>query len=326
MISVVIPMFNESPGVELLSARVTTAACAWGEDYEVIFVDDGSRDNTLDLCVAVAEQNKHFKVLSFTRNFGHQAAVTAGLRYASGDIVAVMDADLQDPPEELCRFIEKCRQGYDVVYAVRAKRKEGALKKMSYWLYYRLLARLATIDIPLDAGDFCVMNRQVLDCLNALPERNRFVRGLRTWVGYRQVGLAYERKARQFGESKYASARLVNLAFDGLVNFSYKPLRLLMGAGVFVGGMSIVGAIIVFVQYVTDTTIWGYNPHQARGWTSLIFAVLFLAGIQLIGMGILGEYIGRLFDEIKGRPSYLIAKQIGFGHDMKLYPGSRSRS
>jgi glycosyltransferase involved in cell wall biosynthesis len=235
-----------------------------------------------------------------------------------------MDADLQDPPEELRRFIEKCREGYDVVYAVRTKRKEGLLKRLSYRLYYRILAALATLDIPLDAGDFCVMSRKVVDSLNLLPERNRFVRGLRTWVGYRQMGLAYERQARIVGESKYTWGKLVNLALDGLINFSYRPLRFLMVAGILVGGFAFLAGGLFLFQYVTDTTIFGYNPRHATGWISLVLAVLFLAGTQLIGMGVLGEYIGRLFEETKGRPLYLIDRQVGFDHQERLYPGTIS--
>lgn len=325
MISVVIPMFNESRVVQMLFDRLVASARSWNEDYELIMIDDGSQDNTLDLCLEIAEKNSHVKVLSFTRNFGHQAAVTAGLCYASGDIIVVIDADLQDPPEELIRFINKCREGYDVVYAVRKYRKEGLPKKLCYWLYYRILASLATIDIPLDAGDFCVMNRNVLNSLNSLPERNRFVRGLRAWVGYRQVGLEYERREREYGETKYTLGKMVNLALDGLINFSYKPLRVVTLAGVVVGGLAFLAGGGFLIQYVTDTTIFGYNPRQVPGWTSLILTLVFLAAIQLVGMGILGEYIGRLFEESKGRPIYLIDRQVGFGHDDRLYPELLSR-
>ena len=321
MISIVIPMFNESAGVKLLYDRLIASASSWAEDCEFIMVNDGSWDNTLDLCLEIAEMDGRFKVLSLSRNFGHQAAVTAGLCYTAGDIIAVMDADLQDPPEELIKFIAKCREGYDVVYAVRTKRKEGLLKRLSYRLYYRILASLATIDIPLDAGDFCVMNRKVVDALNSLPERNRFVRGLRTWVGYRQIGLAYERHARATGEPKYTFQRLVTLAFDGVFNFSYKPLRFLMMTGILVGGFAFLAGLLFLYQYITDTTIFGYNPRYAQGWTSLILSVLFLAGTQLIGIGVLGEYIGRLFEETKGRPLYLVDRQVGFGHYERLHPG-----
>ena len=322
MISVIVPMYNESEGVNILYERLVSAAKSWNEPFEVILINDGSRDNTFELCEALTKRDSRIKLLGFSRNFGHQAAVTAGLRYASGEIVTVIDADLQDPPEELHRFIQKCREGYDVVYAVRTKRKEGPVKKICYWLYYRILSALATIDIPLDSGDFCVMNRKVLDALNALPERNRFIRGLRVWLGYRQIGLSYERKERGFGAPKYTFSKLLNLALDGLINFSYKPLRILMITGALVGLLSFLAGIVVLFQYFTDTTIVGYNPRDARGWTSLILAVLFLSGTQLFGMGILGEYIGRLFDETKGRPIYIVDQQIGFKDQERLFPGS----
>lgn len=312
MISVVVPMFNESDGIATLHQRLTQSAQGWGEDYEFVFIDDGSRDNTYDLCQELAEKDPHVKVLGFTRNFGHQAAVTAGLCYVTGDIIAIIDADLQDPPEELHKFIDKCREGYDVVYAIRTRRKENLFKRFLYWSYYRFLASMADIDIPLDSGDFCVMSRPILDALNSLPERNRFIRGLRVWLGYRHIGLAYERQARAYGSPKYTFAKLVNLGLDGIINFSFRPMRLLTLMGATIGIGSFLAAALVLVLYVFDLTVVGYNPHQARGWTSLIISILFLSGTQLFGMGILGEYIGRIFDETKGRPMYLVGRQSGF--------------
>ena len=310
MISIVVPAYNEAAGIRSLHQRVSAAAADWGDDWELIIVDDGSHDATLQICRNIAAQDPHLRVVSFSRNFGHQAAISAGLRYSSGDVVAVMDADLQDPPEELIRFIDKCREGFDVVYAVRMERKEGYFKRLSYSLYYRLLKRLASLDIPLDAGDFCVMNRRVTDALNRLPERNRFVRGLRSWVGYRQTGLAYERHARQEGEPKYTLARLLTLGIDGIVNFSYRPLHLVMLAGVITGVVGVAAAGAVVLMYLTDATIGGYNPRQAQGWTSLILTVMMMSAIQLFAVGILGEYIGRLFEEIKARPPYIVRELL----------------
>ena len=310
MVSIVTPAYNEEAGIAMLYERVTAAAATWGEDYELIVVDDGSRDRTLEYLTAIAASDARVKVLSFTRNFGHQAAITAGLSHATGDIVAVIDADLQDPPEELGRFLQKCREGYDVVYAIRAKRKEAAPKRAAYHIYYRLLRFFANIDIPLDAGDFCVISRRALDTLNALPERNRFVRGLRTWIGYRQIGIAYERHARAAGSPKYTLRGLINLGLDGVINFSYKPLRVLALTGMGVGFVALAAATAFFVQFATDTTVLGYNPRQAPGWTSLILSLLFLSAIQLFGLGIIGEYLGRIFEETKGRPAYVIAKTI----------------
>ena len=321
MISVVVPMYNESDGIAVLYERLSQAAQGWGDDYEFVWVDDGSADDTYAICQKLAETDPRVKLIGFTRNFGHQAAVTAGLCYAAGDIVAIIDADLQDPPEELHKFIDKCREGYDVVYAIRTRRKENLFKRIFYWAYYRFLASMADIDIPLDSGDFCVMSRQILDALNSLPERNRFVRGLRVWLGYRHVGLVYERQARAYGAPKYTLAKLVNLGLDGIINFSYRPLRLLtlMGAGI--GAMSCLLAVVVVVMYLANLTVLGYNPHQATGWTSLIISILFLSGTQLFGLGVVGEYIGRIFDETKGRPMYLVGRQTGYEASGTRLPG-----
>ena len=312
MISVVVPAFNEGAGIAQLHSRVTAAASAWAEDYELIIVDDGSRDDTLAVCRKLALGDPRVKVLSLSRNFGHQAALSAGLAYATGDWVAILDADLQDPPEQLKRFIDRCKEGFDVAYAIRTKRKEGIFKRAAYFAYYRLLQKLASIDIPLDAGDFCVMSRRVVDQLNSLPERRRYLRGLRAWIGYTQTGLDYERDARAFGEAKYTFSKLLRLAFDGIFNFSYKPLQTLMLAGVLVAFGTFLLALLIFLQYAGNITFFGYNPHQARGWTSLILAVLFFSGVQLIGIGVLGEYVGRLFDEVKARPVFVVKEAINF--------------
>jgi dolichol-phosphate mannosyltransferase len=312
MISIVVPAFNEEAGIGELLRRIGACAASWGEDHEIIVVDDGSSDRTLQNCEAIAARDPRLRVVALSRNFGHQAAVTAGLHHARGSIVCVMDADLQDPPEELLPFIQKVREGLDVVYAVRRNRKEGLLKSVSYFLYYRILNRLASLDIPLDAGDFCVMRGEVVAAINALPERNRFVRGLRTWVGFRQAGLAYERAARFAGEPKYTLSTLLKLAIDGIVNFSYRPLQLIMALGITVGILSIALGLVVLFQYIADYAIFGYNPRQARGWTSLILVLLFSAATQLFCLGILGEYIGRLFEETKRRPVYLVKKRVGF--------------
>lgn len=317
MISIVVPAYNEEAGIAQLYERLTAAAASWNEEYEILLVNDGSSDGTLPACADFAACDPRFKVICLARNFGHQAAITAGLHYAVGDLVAIIDADLQDPPEELGRFFAKCREGYDVAYAIRTKRKEPLIKRACYFVYYRALSALATIDIPLDAGDFCVLSRRAVDLLNVLPERNRFVRGLRTWIGLRQIGLSYERQPRAAGQPKYTFGRLLNLAFDGIINFSYKPLRVITIAGALVGGLAFLFGAIFFVQYVTDTAILGYNPRAARGWTSLILAVLFLSGTQLLSLGILGEYIGRLFEETKQRPLYVVGATLNLDYGLR---------
>ncbi len=311
MISVVVPALNEQESIAQLYRRVTDAAQHWGEEHELIVVDDGSTDNTFAILQGLAATDPRLKVVSLTRNFGHQAAVTAGLHHARGNIVCVMDADLQDPPEEVLPFIDRVRNGMDVVYAIRTNRKEGPFKRASYFLYYRILRRVATLDIPLDAGDFCVMRAEVVQAINRLPERNRFVRGLRTWVGFRQEGMAYERSARYAGEAKYTFFRLLRLGMDGIVNFSYRPLQLIMLLGMTVGAFAFLLGIAVLVQYLGNYTIAGYNPRQAQGWTSLTLTLLFSSAVQLLCLGILGEYIGRLFEEAKRRPVYMVRHRIG---------------
>jgi len=312
MISIVIPAYNEETGLDELYRRITAAGRSWPDDFEIIIVDDGSRDRTFEVCKRIAAADPRFRVLSLSRNFGHQAALSAGLMYARGDIVAVMDADLQDPPEELLPFIEKVQNGWDVVYAIRTKRKENLVKRICYHAYYRILKRLAVLDIPLDAGDFCVMRGEVVDAINRLPERGRFVRGLRSWVGFRQVGLAYERQARFAGEPKYTFRKLLKLATDGIFNFSYRPLQFIMLIGTAVGFAALLFGIFVVVQYLSNWTILGFNPRQARGWTSLAFVLLITSAVQLLCMGVLGEYIGRLFEEVKQRPAWLIKARINF--------------
>jgi dolichol-phosphate mannosyltransferase len=310
VISIVVPALNEEDGIEALYERIARAAATWGDDFELILVDDGSTDATLARCEAIAARDPRLKVVSFTRNFGHQVAVSAGLEHARGDVVAVMDADLQDPPEELAPFLRKLDEGYDVVYAIRTKRKENAFKRAAYFAFYRVLRRLATLEIPLDSGDFCVMRGEVVDAIRRLPERNRFVRGLRAWVGYRQTGLAYERQARHAGEPKYTFRKLMRLALDGIVNFSYRPLQFSMMAALLVGLGAMVLAGVFFVQYVANWTILGYNPRQSRGWTSLMLVLLFSSAVQLFCLGCIGEYLGRLFEEVKARPLYLVRRRI----------------
>ena len=320
MISVVVPAYNEEDGITLLHQRLTSAAQTWQEDYEILVVNDGSRDRTLLLLKQLADTDPHVRVLSFSRNFGHQPAVTAGLMHARGDIVAVIDADLQDPPEELARFFRKSREGYDVVYAIREKRKESLFKRVAYHTYYRMLRSLANVDIPLDSGDFCVLSRRALDTLNALPERNRFIRGLRTWIGFRQIGVAYERQARVAGRAKYTFRGLLNLGMDGVINFSYKPLRIIGLIWMVVALISLVAASVFLVQYLTGVSIGGYNPRDSRGWTSLILAILSLSALQLLGLGVMGEYIGRLFEEAKRRPPYIVDVRFNFSEDSPRFP------
>lgn len=302
-LSVVIPVYNEEDNLAMLHTRLTTVLHSAGLDYEIVFVDDGSRDASLEHLYGLANADHHIVVVELARNFGHQVAISAGLDHARGNAVIVMDADLQDPPEVLPQFIAKWREGYDVVYAIRAQRKEGWLKRTAYAAFYRLLQRVANIEIPLDAGDFCIMDRRVVDLLVGMPERNRFVRGIRSWVGLRQVGLAYERHARHAGTPKYTFSRLIYLALDGLISFSYLPLRVITMLGFGVSLLSIVMAVFYAIKKLTV----GLSP---PGFATLVVSIFFLAGIQLITIGVIGEYVGRIFEEVKRRPLYVVRRVL----------------
>jgi glycosyltransferase involved in cell wall biosynthesis len=315
MISIVVPCYNEQQVLPKLYERVTVAAETWGEPFEVVLVDDGSHDDTWRVAQEIHERDLRWKIVRFARNFGHQTAVSAGIHYAQGDCVIIIDADLQDPPEELHRFIAKWREGYQVVYAVRTRRKESLLKRLCYKLFYRILGRLADINIPYDAGDFCLMDRKVVDLLNAMPERNRFVRGLRSWAGFRQIGLEYERSERAAGEPKYTFRKLFKLAVDGILSFSTVPLRLAIYFGFFVSSLALLGVIFTFLQrmFAEFFSRMGFTP--IPGHTTTRIVVLFLGGVQLIFLGIIGEYLGRIYDEVKGRPLWIIQDTVGLEHE-----------
>ena len=301
-LSVVIPAYNEEANLDTLYTRLVAALVPLGLRFEIIFVNDGSHDRTLPMLRQLATDDPRVVAIDLARNFGHQVAISAGLDHTRGQAVIIMDGDLQDPPEVLPQFIAKWREGYEVVYAIREQRKEGPLKRAAYNLFYRMLKHIANIDIPLDAGDFCIMDRRVVDLMNGMPERNRFVRGIRSWVGLNQTGLAYERHARYAGKPKYTLTRLIYLALDGLISFSYVPLRLISLTGLTVSFLSIVIAILYTIQKLTV----GLTP---PGFATLIVAIFFLAGIQLITIGVIGEYVGRIFEEVKGRPLY-VTRQI----------------
>ena len=298
-LSVVLPVFNEEENLPVLYNRLTTVLTAQGLSYELVFVDDGSRDGSAALLQTLAAADRHVVIVELARNFGHQVAISAGLDFAQGEAVAIMDSDLQDPPELLPDLIAAWRAGNDVVYGIRTKRKEGWAKRTAYDLFYRLLRMAANVEIPLDAGDLCIMDRKVVDTLCSMPERNRFVRGLRSWVGLRQMGLPYERQARLSGPPKYTFGRLVLLALDGFISFSHIPLRLASLLGLAISLLSFGFAAFYFVQRLTT----GLTP---VGFPTLVVAIFFLAGIQLITVGLLGEYVGRIFDEVKRRPLYVI--------------------
>jgi glycosyltransferase involved in cell wall biosynthesis len=303
-VSVVVPIYNEEETLETLYERLTKVLNGLEETWEVLFVNDGSSDRSEEILRDFHARDPRLKVLSFSRNFGHQVAVTCGLDHSKGRAVIVMDGDLQDPPEVLPDLIKRWRDGFEVVYAVRHQRKENVVLRAAYRTFYWLLNRVSYLDIPLDSGDFSLMDRRVVDLLCQMPERNRFVRGLRTWTGFRQTGYEYEREARFAGHSKYDLGKLFALAFDGLVSYSYVPLRLVSNVGLLVSltALAYMGYLIVAYTF-GDQTI--------QGWVSTVVIMLFLGGIQLLSLGVIGEYVGRIFDEVKRRPRYIVREVLG---------------
>ncbi|PLK42593.1 glycosyltransferase family 2 protein [Emticicia sp. TH156] len=311
MISIVIPIFNEEENLQNLYNRLTSAAPSWGEDYEIVLVDDGSRDQSLTMMRVMAAKDPRVKVVKLSRNFGHQPAISAGIKVAKGDAVVIMDGDLQDPPEELNRFLNKWREGYEVVYAVRTKRKEGFFKKVAYSAFYRILAWISDIEIPLDSGDFCVMDRKVVNVLvEEMPEQIRFVRGMRAYAGFKQVGVTYERAERAAGEVKYTFKKLIQLALDGLFGFSSFPLRLATYMGFLISIPSFILGTFFILHRLIGFKVFGHAPEETPGTASLAVGMYFLSGVILIILGILGEYIGRIYIEVKKRPFFVIDEVI----------------
>lgn len=307
LLSVVLPAHNEREVLRQTYQQVS-AACAGlaaeGLEYELVFVNDGSTDGSDDALDSLAVDDPRIRVGHLTRNFGHQAAVTAGLSLARGDVVAIMDADLQDPPEVLISLLAKWREGYQVVYGVRRKRKEGLLRRVAYWGFYRLMNSVSEVPMPLDSGDFCVLDRSAVDLLARLPERQRFVRGLRSWIGLKQVGVEYERNARFAGRPSYTFGSLIKLALDGLVSFSVAPLRLTTKLG-------ILGVIVAILLGIWILIVTIFEVTAPRGWASLACLTIFSGSIQMISLGIIGEYLSRIFLEVKQRPTFLIARVTG---------------
>jgi glycosyltransferase involved in cell wall biosynthesis len=304
-ISLAIPVYNEETVLPELLRRVRGVLHSIPSGpHQIVIVDDGSTDRTPEILKKEAEENSDLLVLVFSRNFGHQAALTAALDCVSGDVVVVMDGDLQDPPEAIPKLLEKYSQGYDVVYAQRVQRKEVWWLRACYFLFYRLIAALSRIELPLDAGDFGLMSRRVVDRLREMPEYHRYLRGMRTWIGFRQVGIPVDRGERFSGESKYTTWKLLKLASDGIFSFSIVPLRL----AAILGGVAILLSTVYAFFALYIKVFQGRSP---QGFTALIFAITFLAGVQLFFMGIIGEYVGRLYEASKARPPYVVAERFG---------------
>jgi dolichol-phosphate mannosyltransferase len=313
MISIIVPLYNEELNVKALYERLNASSKSWKNDCEFILVDDGSVDRTYEYLIDISRKDIRVKIVKFSRNFGHQAAISAGIKESTGNAVVIMDGDLQDPPEELEKFLEKWRQGYEVVYAIRKKRKEGLLKKLAYKVFYRLLSLISEIDIPLDSGDFCVMDRKVVNVLNEqLPEKLRFVRGLRAFSGFKQIGIEYERQARTAGQPKYTFKKLLKLAIDGLLDFSTFPLRLATYVGFFFSSFSFIMALLFIISRFVDVNIMGYEPSKVTGIATIVVGMFFIGGIVLVVLGIIGEYIGRIYLETKKRPQYIIENKVNF--------------
>jgi polyisoprenyl-phosphate glycosyltransferase len=305
--SLVVPIYNEEANIPELYRRLQGVMDSLDGDTELILIDDGSRDRSLMLMRELHYQDPRVSYLSLARNFGHQVAVTAGLNFARGEAIAVLDADLQDPPELIPEMIALWRQGYQVVYAQRSQRqKEAWFKRMTAYAFYRVLRHLADVEIPTDTGDFCLMDRRVVDLLNAMPERNRYIRGLRAWVGFRQTAIQYCRDPRFAGKVKYTFSQSLALAINSLVSFSRVPLRLSTYLGLGAAAISLFMAVLViYWRFFADKS-------PLTGFATITVVVFFLGAVQLISIGILGEYIGRIYEEIKGRPLYTLSEVAGF--------------
>lgn len=303
VISVIAPIFNEVESIPELHRRVRTVLESIGEPWELLMVDDGSTDGSTDRIRELASQDHHVRPVMFARNFGHQLAVTAGLDYACGQAVIIIDSDLQDPPEVISDMIAKWREGYEIVYAIRAEREgESWFKLLTASLFYRLIYRITDVKIPMDTGDFRLLDRKVVDVLKTMRERHRFLRGMSIWVGFKQTGVEYRRAARFAGETKYPFKKMFKFAWDAVTSFSYLPLQIATYLGFVSAGISILAIPLVVVLRLAGSR--GFE-----GQATTLIAVLFLGGVQLISLGILGEYIGRLYDEAKGRPLYIVREK-----------------
>lgn len=305
--SIVAPIYNEVDNIRLLHERITGVMQGIGEPWELVLVNDGSRDGSAELMDVLHQENPdHVRTVHFARNFGHQIAVTAGMDYARGQAVILIDADLQDPPEVIAQMIEKWREGYEVVYAIRAEREgESWFKKLTASVFYRVLYNITDVSIPLDTGDFRLMDRKVVDAVSSMREQHRFIRGMVSWVGFRQTGVEYVRSKRHSGTTKYPFRKMLRFAWDGITGFSYFPLQLATYLGFGIAGLSALAILIViYLRAFTDA-------EPLEGQATTLVMVLFLGGVQLISLGIIGEYLGRIYNEVKGRPLYIVHRTKG---------------
>jgi dolichol-phosphate mannosyltransferase len=305
VVSLVVPFYNEEPVILEFRSRIVPVLEATKESFEIICVNDGSSDKTAEMLDAISAEDSRFKAAHFSRNFGHQAAVTAGVHLARGECVVIIDADLQDPPELIAPLIAKWREGFDIVYAKRRARVgEGRMKRGTAFLFYRTLAKITETEIPLDSGDFCLLDRKVADVMNSMPEHNRYLRGLRAWVGFRQAAVEFDRRERYAGASKYSVRRMARFALDGVFSLSRAPLRMSMWAGLLSILIALVVAIVMIIEKLTGS-------YESAGSAPLVLIVLLVAGVQLVCIGAVGEYVGRIYDEVRHRPLYIIARTSG---------------
>jgi dolichol-phosphate mannosyltransferase len=306
--SFIVPIYNEESNIDQLYQRLKTVMNKMDDEVELLLINDGSKDRSIEMIRELQKQDSRVSFVSFARNFGHQIAVTAGLNYVRGQVVVILDADLQDPPELIPEMVQKWRQGYQVVYAKRLKRhKEGWFKRLTAHVFYRVIKKLADVDIPTDTGDFCLLDRKVVDALNSMPERNRYIRGLRSWVGFQQTAVHFERDPRHSGEPKYTFKKSLALAINGIISFSRVPLQISTYLGLLSAAIAILMAFFVLYWRL-------FQPSSpVTGYAIILIIVFFLGAVQLITVGILGEYIGRIYEEVKGRPLYTINELKGFG-------------
>ena len=311
LLSVVVPVYNEQEVIDETFRRLSEVFKDYFMEVEYIFINDGSRDNTYSKLKDIAARNNQVRVINFARNFGHQIAITAGMDYAKGDAIVINDADLQDPPEIILKMVDKWMEGYQVVYGRRLHRDgETIFKKLTAKIFYRFLDSMTDVKLPVDVGDFRLIDRKVCDAMKCLPERSRYVRGLVSWVGFKQTSVDYHREKRFAGETKYPLKKMLKLAGDGIFSFSYKPLKLATFIGMLVSALSFIYLIIVLVQKFIKNDV-------VSGWASSIAVTLFLNGVMLIVLGIMGEYVGRIYEEVKARPLYIVGELTGFEEDKK---------
>ena len=303
--SVIVPCYNEEAVLRHCHSRLTRVLESnYGNEFEIIYIDDGSTDHSQEILRSLHRDSPQTRVIMLSRNFGHQAAVTAGLTAAKGQCVVIMDADLQDPPEVIPDMVSRWQEGYEVIYGVREMRAgESSFKLKSAQIFYRLINKLSDVEIPLDTGDFRLLDRRAVDAMLAMPERHRLLRGMSSWIGFRQFGFKYARDARFAGETKYPLGKMINLALDGIFSFSTVPLRFVTTLGICTAMLAVAGILYSLIVRI-------FTPHWVPGWATLILAILLMGGVQMFGFGILGEYIGRIYTEIKQRPLFVVREML----------------